>query len=319
MRSISWLGVVLGVLLIAGCQKKADENAATESAATGAPTLEELRNAEYTGFEEVSRPVTLKDGSWEGAPYDATSEVRPRASYLRDLRLEGDLDGDGSPEAVAFLAFASGGSGELLHLLVMDRHQGALRQRANAIVGDRVQIRDAHVRGRDIVVDVIQSGAGDPACCPGEMATRMWQLAGDSLTEHPSGVPPTRLMPMASGGHDWKLAEWSVGEPAPETPAVTLTYSAGRWSGTSGCNRYAASVSSGESAGDVIVGPAMGTRMACGAPADEVERRFLKQLGATRRIGFLAGRLALSYSIEDSVGTMLFVRAPAAADTGRTP
>ncbi len=317
MRITSVLCVLLG-LTVLGCQKKPAEQSGSKTA-TGAPTLEELKNTEYTGFEEVSRTVHLSGGAWEGAPYDSRSEVRPHVIYVKDMRLEGDLDGNGSPEAVAFLAFASGGSGDLLHIVVLDRRQGAVMQRANAIVGDRVQIRGARIEGANIVLDLVEAAPGDPACCPAELVTRRWQLEGDSLVERPSGIPHTRLSPEATDGVDWKLKEWNLGEPAPEDPTVTLIYTAGRWSGNSGCNRYAASVSSGENPGDVIVGPSFGTRMACEPTAAAMERRFLTQLGATKRIGFYAGRLALTYAMDDSLGTMLFEPAPAAPDTTARP
>jgi heat shock protein HslJ len=88
---------------------------------------------------------------------------------------------------------------------------------------------------------------------------------------------------------------------------VTLSYDAGRFTGTGGCNRYFAAVEGGAMAGEVKVGPLAGTRMACPEPQSSVEARFLEQLGGARTFGFMLGRLAISYTRADgSRGTMLF-------------
>jgi heat shock protein HslJ len=96
-------------------------------------------------------------------------------------------------------------------------------------------------------------------------------------------------------------------EPAPTEPQVTLAYQDGRLAGTSGCNRYTAAAKPGASPGDLTVGPAAGTRMACPEPQSAVEARFLKQLGGAKKFGFHLGRLALSYEKDGGAyGTMLF-------------
>ena len=85
-----------------------------------------------------------------------------------------------------------------------------------------------------------------------------------------------------------------------------MVYEEGRLAGASGCNRFTAGVEAGETAGDLVVGPAAGTRMACPEEQMAVEDRFLEQLGAVSGFGFLAGKLGLSWSTDDSSGVMLF-------------
>lgn len=93
---------------------------------------------------------------------------------------------------------------------------------------------------------------------------------------------------------------------------MTLAYMDGRLAGTSGCNRYTAAAKAGATPGDLTVGPAAGTRMACPELQSAVETRFLKQLGGAKKFSFLLGRLALSYEKDGGAfGTMLF--------EGRTP
>ena len=84
-----------------------------------APTLKELKNASYSGIEGLKGPVKLVDGRWKGRPYGKGSASRPVVSLVGDLRVIGDLDGDGTDDAVVLLNYAPGGTGQLLHLAVM--------------------------------------------------------------------------------------------------------------------------------------------------------------------------------------------------------
>ena len=73
----------------------------------------------------------------------------------------------------------------------------------------------------------------------------------------------------------------------------TLLLSAGRISGTSGCNRYTAAISE-STPGQIRVGPVAGTRRACQGPAAGVETRLFKSLEKATGYTFMAGRLLLS-------------------------
>jgi heat shock protein HslJ len=130
-------------------------------------------------------------------------------------------------------------------------------------------------------------------------------------TEAPKAAPQALSLDTLAGT-EWVLRAWDLEEPAPAEPEVTLAYQDGRVEGASGCNRYTAAAKAGATPGDLTVGPAAGTRMACPEPQSAVETRFLKQLGGAKKFGFLLGRLALSYEKDGGAfGTMLF--------EGRTP
>src|SRR5262245_13375613 len=278
----------LGLAALSGCQPR--QGSSVRSASSAAPTLDDLRNAAYVGLEVAGDTVTLRNGRWMGKPYGAGSAVRPMASYARDLRLAGDLNGDGAEEAVAFVAYAGGGSGDFLSIAVMARRAGEIHQIATALVGDRVQVRGARIENRAITLDLVQAGPADAACCPGDLVTRVWTLEGDSLIEREPETTTGRLTPEAIGAGEWTLEEWDLDQPAAAAPSVTLSFRAGRLAGRSGCNQYSAAIKAGDLPGDVTVGPATGTRMACPPPAMEVEQRFQKALASTSKIGFFAGR-----------------------------
>lgn len=280
--------------------------AALPTAAQPAPDLDELRDARFSGIEGLGE-VTLVDGVWEGTPPAPGGATRPSVSLVPGFRRVGDLDGDGVPEAVVLLAARGGGTGENLHLAVVDRDGDRLVNTATARVGDRVQVRGGQIEADRIVLDVVQAGPGDPACCPGELVTRAWALRGSRLEELPA-TRAGRLSPEALAGEEWVLRGWSPGEDAPAEPEVTLAFEDGRFAGSSGCNRYSAAVTAGRTPSDVSLGPAVGTRMACPEPIMEVEARFLAALAGARKLGFLAGRLALTTETDGVPGTLLFAR-----------
>jgi heat shock protein HslJ len=108
-------------------------------------------------------------------------------------------------------------------------------------------------------------------------------------------------------GTTWVLRAWDVAEPASAQPVVTLSYAAGRFLGNSGCNRYTAGVTPGSTPGELLVGLAAGTRMACPEPESAVETRFLQHLQAAQRFGIRSGQLAISAPGAGGPGTtMLF-------------
>lgn len=304
---------IMGVL-VTGCQSPGGSPGASEAEPTVAalgsevpPSLDELKNATYRGFEGEEGPVALVDGIWEGEPFDEGGASRPRVRFVGDFMAAGDLDGDGSDEVVVLLSESSGGSGKFLYLAVVDRNGGELDNVATELVGDRVQVRGASVDDGKILLDLLRVGPSDAACCPGELATVGWKLSSEGgLSEVTSSEEHSRFSLETIGQTEWVLAAWAFDDPAPAEPRVTLVYTDGRFAGQSGCNSYFASVEQGELPGDVSVGPAGATRMACPEPKMDVESRYLQQLGSVNRVGFVATQLALSYERDGVLGVMLF-------------
>ncbi|HEY5775388.1 MAG TPA: META domain-containing protein, partial [Xanthomonadales bacterium] len=87
---------------------------------------------------------------------------------------------------------------------------------------------------------------------------------------------------------------------------VTLTFDAGRITGKSACNRYSADIKEGEKPGDISIGPAMGTRMACPEPLMDLETRYLEMLAQVTRFSFHAGQLALNGQNGDGTPFTMF-------------
>ena len=270
------------------------------------PTVEELKNATYAGLGERLGPVTLANGRWTGAPPASGAASRPSVQLADDFRVVGDLDGDGLEEAVVVLTYSSGGTGVLSFLAVVTREDGTLRNVATTALGDRVQVRSARIDGGRLLVSAVRAGENDAACCPGDLVDWQWTL-GEGRLNALGAVRTGRLSLATLAGTVWILRAWDLTSSAELEPVVTLSYDAGRFTGTGGCNRYFAVVEGGAMPGELKVGPLASTRMACPDPQSSVEARFLEQLRGARTFGFMLGRLAISHTRGDgSRGTMLF-------------
>ena len=279
----------------------------TRASAVQAPTLKELKNASYSGIEGLKGSVKLVDGRWKGGPYGKGSASRPVVSLVGDLRITGDLDGNGTDDAVVLLNYAPGGTGQLFYLAVVARKNGKIQNVATTLIGDRVQIRNVRIEQKRIFVDVVQAGPKDAMCCPGEVTTRAWTLEpGGKLNPFIVTAKPERLTLGTIGNTEWVLRSWDLKQPAPKQPTVTLIYKDGRFTGSSGCNSYFAAVKEGNIPGDVEIGPAGTTRKSCPNNEMSVERRFLDQLARVKKFSFLVTQLALSWEKEGVWKPMLF-------------
>lgn len=164
---------VASALLDTGClgaerEAPAAAIASAKSAASEAtaPAWTELRGATFHGLGESKQPVTLRDGRWEGAPFVEGGASRPAVELIADFHLSGDLNGDGAGEAVVLLAGSSGGTGTNSYLAVAGRKEGRIENLATGLLGDRVQLRSAKMNRRRILLELVQAGPSDAACCP---------------------------------------------------------------------------------------------------------------------------------------------------------
>lgn len=297
--AFGWLTLVL--------VSQAHPSEPTKASALQAPSLKELKNAQYAGIEGLNSTIKLVDGRWKGRPLKKGSASRPVVNLVGDLRVVGDLTGDGTVDAVVFLNYAPGGTGQLLYLAVMTRRKNKIENIATALIGDRVQIRDVRIEPKRLFVDVVQAGPKDAMCCPGEVATRAWTLGSTGkLNRMTVTAKPERLTLETIGHTEWVLRSWDPKQPAPTHPAVTLLFEDGRFTGSSGCNHYFAPAKAGKIPGDVDVGPAGTTRKSCPDKEMSVERRYLDQLVRVKKFGFVVTQLALSWEKQGVWKTMLF-------------
>jgi heat shock protein HslJ len=240
--------------------------------------------------------VELRDGRWTGEPFQPGGASRPSVTLLPGFQVRGDLGGDGRDDVVAVLATSSGGSGEFVHVVVLAGGGSRWAQSGLAPLGDRVQVRAGRITGGVLLLDVVEGGPGDAACCPGRVVTRGWRVAADGdIEEFETGLPEARLSWSLLSGSSWALRSWGRDAPVADSAVITLEAEAGLVAGHGGCNRYRAGVEDGTAPGEIAIGELAVTRMACPEPQMADERRYLEQLRRTSKIGFFGGRLALSY------------------------
>lgn len=306
-----------GLLLLTGCSSDPAGTPASAArvaevppaaAAPAAPiTLAQVEHATIGGVFEA--PFTLAQGTYEGPPFDPAGSARPMAILMTPLVRFGELDDQPGADAAALLASNSGGSGEHITISVVSVRDGMVRSIGTADVGNRTKVRDLRVSGRDVVIDVVQIGPGEAACCGTQLATRTFRLVGDVLTEVASEVTGRLSLASTVGGFTWTLAALDGEPPAAGSPALTLMFADGRLSGSTGCNQYRAPVDEPEP-GTLKVGPPISTRRACVGEGAALEPHFLKALGGVTGYTFLSGRLVLSGLDGEQMRSLSFDRRP---------
>lgn len=297
------LGASLVALSLAGCGKKPAEPAAVVPVGPPpAPTLEQVKSATISGV--FDQAVTLADGRYEGPPAEPGAASRP-ALLLWDATFHtADLDGTPGNEAVAMLSATTGGSGEMVYLAAFGVRDGQLANLGTVPVGDRTRLQSLWIERGKVVMDVIEAGPQDAACCPTQVARKSFGYEGGAFKQLASDVRGVLALSMLAA-NEWTLVEMN-GQPLPagvEPPLVHFEGNSVR--GFAGCNRFSASVKETKP-GEIDVGAAAATKKACPPPQMALEDEFLRQLDAVNRYSYLAGQLALTWQDGDRVGTLLF-------------
>jgi heat shock protein HslJ len=301
--------IAAAVCLIATSACSPATSPAQRSATTtaqGAPELQEIQGMTISGFELAGTAVTLSNGEWVSPPDEAGDSSRTRVSLSKKMRLIQDLNGDGQEEAAVLFTESGGGSGTYTYLAIIGRKQGKPVCLGLQMLGDRIQMKSAYIQPTGVVMELIQQGTGDAACCPGEIVTSTFRLAGNKIESVPAASKPERLTLDSIAKKEWVLRNWKSTEPAGDEPRITFTVKDGKVTGSAGCNSYFAGAQPGAAAGAVSIGPVGATRKACPGPEQAAQDRFLKQLGAVMSFGYQTAQLALNYRVGDSAEVMLF-------------
>jgi heat shock protein HslJ len=284
--------VIMGLVLAAlgGCSRQ--ETAApavAEVAKPAAPTRDQLLGATVTGV--LDAPVTLASGRYEGPPAEAGAASKPTLELWESTIEFVDIDGGPPEEGIALLTSSEGGSGTYSHLGVFNLQDGKAATLGVVPLGDRVQLfRLWHEPGK-VLLDIVEPGPGDPACCPTQLSRKAFGWQDGKLQQLSSNVVGGLSVNLLAAT-DWMLVAMD-GQPLPAgaMPPTTLVQY-GKAAGFSGCNRYTGPIT--ESApGNVKLGELAVTRKACDAAANELETAFLDRMRATTSYGFQAGRLLL--------------------------
>jgi hypothetical protein len=100
---------------------------------------------------------------------------------VMNMTASGDLNQDGTEDAVVLLWANGGGSGQFEYLAAVLNQSGNPKNVATALLGDRVEVMSIEVRAKQIRVDLITQGLHDPMCCPTLEVVQTYELQGDTL------------------------------------------------------------------------------------------------------------------------------------------
>ena len=163
------------VLLAAAC---ASDSGPTVKAAAGPVPIDTLalRNATYLSDHAPEGSVKLSDGAYA----DSVNMMSVRIAN----RLDGDLNGDGSPDAAVFLTTNAGAGSVFIDLVAMLSDGGTPRFVGKVALGDRLGLDSLYMEQRDIVVHLTTHAPEDPLCCPTKKVVRRFAVEGGRLIEN---------------------------------------------------------------------------------------------------------------------------------------
>jgi heat shock protein HslJ len=299
---LALLGASLVALAIAGCGDKAPKERLAPPGPPPTPTLEQVKAATISGV--FDQAITLAGGRYEGQPAEPGAASRPTALLWEPTFHTADLDGVIGNEALAMLSSSAGGSGESVYLAVFGMRDGALANVATVPVGDRVKLQSLWLERGKVIMDVIEAGPNDAACCPTQVARKTFGYDGGAFKQSSSEVRGMLALSMLSA-NEWTLVEMD-GQPLPkEVDPPLIHFDAQKLRGFAGCNRFTAPVTESKP-GEIDIGAAAAEKKACPPPQMELEQKFLTQLDAVNGYSFVAGQLALTSQDGDRTATLLF-------------
>jgi len=297
------LGASLLALALAGCGEQGPPPERLKPPGPPpTPTLEQLRSANVVGVFDQS--VTLVDGVYVGEPAEPGAASRPELRLWDPTFRTGDVDGEPGNEAVVLLSSTGGGSGQFVHVAAFGARDGAITNLGTALVGDRARLQSVWLERGRIVMDVIEAGPQEAACCGTQVSRKTFGMEGGALKQLSSEVRGVLALAMLSA-NEWTLVEID-GQPLPADVDVPLIHvEADRMRGFAGCNRFTAPIKESQP-GEIDIGTAAAERKACPPSQMDLEQKFLAQLDAVTRYTFMAGQLALYWQDGDRSGTLLF-------------
>lgn len=179
--------ILMIVAAVSGCgTDESGPDPVLPQPALAALTVERLSNATYENV--IEGPLTLTDGLFEGEPFEEGAASRPIVKLVPGAMATGDLNGDGSEEAVVVLAHNSGGSGVFMYLAVMRENGDKPDNVATIRLGDRVKVIAVDIDEGKVVAELVAHGPDDPMCCPTNEVRREWLLQGKELISQEAAV-----------------------------------------------------------------------------------------------------------------------------------
>lgn len=127
-------------------------------------SMETLKNLTYRMGDDS---ITLQDGRREFIPDNEQGmHEKTIAVFLTDHAF-GDLDSDGSNDAIAVIQSSDGGSGIYYYLATIFNDMGTAKQYGDSyILGDRLNFRSISIYEGKVTIELMMHSPDDGLCCP---------------------------------------------------------------------------------------------------------------------------------------------------------
>jgi len=190
--------LVIAVIGLAGmaCGRDTSPPQERSDSPSGAPERAAARRVSRADLETLTLKnefagagtITLVGGRYDepAAPGSATTTT----VMLTDKVAYGDLDADGTEDAVAIIETDPGGSGVFFELVAVVATPAGARPVASVSLGDRTDVTGISIAEGLVNVDLVTQGPEDPMCCPTAQEHRLYRLVDGALVrENASGEP----------------------------------------------------------------------------------------------------------------------------------
>jgi heat shock protein HslJ len=183
--------------------------------------------------------------------------------------------------------------------------EGEVLSLATVPLGDRVQLRSANLLEGRVELDLVQAGAEDAACCPGQKVKNVIVLGEEGQVDITTEDQGRLSLDDLAG--NWALTRFSRDEPVSQDFEFTLQFDGKRVGGKAACNVYTARVGKGEGPGEISLARAsLMTRMICPTEYMAAEKRYLKTLQMVTSFSFQAGKLMMHWRQGEDAGALVF-------------
>ena len=153
--------------------------------------LNKLQNGNY--FLPNYGEISLNNGTYENTEQRYRVTLANREGWI-DF---GDLNGDGTEDAVFLLAVNSGGSGQFTYLTTVLNINGAMQPLRAEYLRDLVEVKSVKINGDRVIVDLVTQDTNDPSCCPTKEVTQVYNIQPSLVQidgDHPNKIVLPELL-----------------------------------------------------------------------------------------------------------------------------
>ena len=219
----------------------------------------------------------------------------------------GDLNGDGTEDAVALLVDYTTGSGDFVYLAPVLNARNEPTPLNVLMIGDRRPVKSLIINDAQVIVELLAPGPVDPACCPTWNMRKVFSLEDGRLVEQ-SSEELSKVSLDDLSGTSWRLLDLnSDQEPVLPETEITLRFDDRQISGSAGCNDYNTTVSGDDLPQTFVVSQIATTAKSCSEPVSNQETNYLSRLAKVVAWRYDFGKLALTFKLGEGVfGELLF-------------